>query len=221
VDYNERLKADGVIGYNAFEDKIVEINYDKSIMIIHDSIRNVSQSYWANDMKWRGSALYIECELSIGAKKFKELLIFDTGSKWALSLKKEFATKNQLYDVLPGVGSRRAKGVDGKTVKSKTYILPKLQIGELALTNVPMDLELPSDGAGLSNNILGNDVLKRFNTTLDYKNGQIYLQPNTLTLADYNKSFDEYLILIVITTAIGLCIIGILIYKKRKSKLIL
>jgi len=219
VDYNGGLQADGVIGYNAFEDKIVEINYDKSIMVIHDSIRDISQSYSVNDMKWRGSTLHIECKLSIGNKEFQELLIFDTGSKWAMSLKKEFATKNQLYNVLPRVGTRRAKGVDGKTVKSNTYTLPRLQLGGLSLTNVPMDLELPSDGAGLNYNILGNDVLKRFNVILDYKNGLIYLQPNSLIHAGYNKSFDETIILIVITTLIALCIIGILIYKNRKSKL--
>jgi hypothetical protein len=82
-----------------------------------------------------------------------------------------------------------------------------------------MDLELPSDGAGLTYNILGNDVLKRFNAILDYKNGLIYLQPNSLIHAAYNKSFDETFILIVITIIAGLCIIGILLYKKRKSKL--
>jgi len=219
VDYNGSLKADGVIGYNAFEDKIVEINYDKSIMVIHDSIRNVSPPYSENDMKWRGSTLYIECALIIGNKKFQELLIFDTGSKWALSMKKEFATKNQLYDVMPRVGTRRAKGVDGKTIKSNTYTLPHLQIGKHSLKNVPIDLELPSGAAGLNTNILGNDVLKRFNIILDYKQGRIYLQPNSLIHAEYNKSIDGDVVLVGIATLVGLSIIGLLIYKKRKSKM--
>lgn len=217
VDYNGNLHAGGVIGYNAFENKIVEINYDKSIMVIHDSMENVSKSYSVNDMKWKGSALNIECVLNTGSKKTKELFIFDTGSKWALSADKSFAAKNQLYDIMPKVGTRRAKGVDGKTIKSNTYTLPQLIIGGLSLTNVPIDLELPSDGEGLKQNILGNDVLKRFNVILDYKNGLIYLQPNSLTNSAYNKSFDESLILIGIAVLAGLIITGFIIYRIRKA----
>lgn len=217
VNYRGSLKADGVIGYNVFEDKIVEINYDKNIMVIHTSMDDVRKSYSVNEMIWRGSGLYIECALNINNKKCKGLFLFDTGSKWALSLTKDYATTNQLYDIMPKVGTRSASGVSGKPIKCNTVTLPRLIIGNLSLTNVPIDLELPSDAAGLDKNILGNDVLKRFNVILDYRNGLIYLQPDSLINAAYNKSFDENLIFIGIGIIAGLLITGFIIYRKRKT----
>ncbi|MEP7196518.1 MAG: pepsin/retropepsin-like aspartic protease family protein [Saprospiraceae bacterium] len=217
VDYNGGLKADGVIGYNAFEDKIVEINYDKSIIVIHNSNDNISKSYSVIDMIWRGSGLFIEGILNIKNKKHNGLFLFDTGSKFALSLTKDFATTNQLYDVMPKVGTRRGRGVNGKTIKSNTVNLPQLIIADLSLENVPIDLELQSDNEGLDKNILGNDVLKRFNVILDYKNGLIYLQTNSLASNAYSKSSDEYFILIALGILLGLSIIGFIIYRKRNA----
>lgn len=217
VNYNGGLRADGVIGYNVFENKIVEINYDKNILVVHTSMDDVGKSYSVNDMIWRGENLFIECILNINGKKHQGLFLFDTGSKWALSLTKSFATTNQLYGVMPKIGTRRGKGVNGKSIKSNTVTLPQLIIGNLSLTNVPIDLELPSDGEGLDKNILGNDVLKRFNVVLDYKNGFIYLRPNSLTNTAYNKSLDENLIFTGVGILLALSITGFIIYRKRKA----
>ena len=104
------------------EDKIVEIDYDKSIMVIHDSMEDVKARTMAVDMIWRGSAMFIEGQLRIKNKTCKGLFLFDTGSKWALSLNKTFASQNQLYGIMEKTGTRRAKGVDGKTIKSHTVI---------------------------------------------------------------------------------------------------
>jgi hypothetical protein len=217
INYHGTLKADGVLGYNAFEDKILEINYDKSIIVVHASMKDVSGSYSATDMIWRGSGLYIECILDTNNKKCKGLFLFDTGSKWSLSLTKDFATSNQLYGIMPKIGTRRAHGVSGESIKSDIVTLQRLIISNQSLTNVPIDLELPSGTAGLDKNILGNDILKRFNIILDYKNGLIYLQPNSLTNASYNTSFDENLIFIGATVLAGILLISIIIYRKRKA----
>jgi len=218
VDYNGGLKADGVIGYNAFENKVVEINYDQNIMIIHDSIDAETSSYSVVEMVWRGSGLYIDCVLKSNSEQYNGLFLFDTGSKWAISATKSFALKNNLYDKMPKIGTRRGKGVDGKSIKSNTVTLPQFLIGALSLDNVPLDLELPSDGGGLSYNILGNDVLKRFNVILDYQNGLIYLKSNSLTNAAYNESFDENIFFLVGGILIGLMAIGYILYRNRNAR---
>jgi hypothetical protein len=209
INYNGGLKADGVVGYNAFEGKVVEINYDKNIVVIHHR-RFDTGGYASTEMKWRGSAMFIEARIGIRNKKYKGLFLFDTGSKWALSLNKDYVAENDLLGILEKTGSRRAKGVDGKTIKSNTVILPTLYLAGLLLPNVPTDLELPEESEGrLAFNILGNDVLKRFNVLLDYKNGLVYLKPNSLQNAPYNKTLDEKDILLI--AAIVACI-GLLIF---------
>ncbi len=219
VDYHGGLKADAVIGFNAFEDKIIEINYDKSILVVHHSIDFESKWNSVHKMIWRGSATYIEGTLEVAGTLHKGLFLFDTGSKWALSLTKEFASANQLYGKLTKIGSRRARGVNGVSIKSNTVTLPRLMFGDLSLNDVPIDLELPSAKEGLGKNILGNDVLKRFNAILDYKNGLIYLQANSLTSSAYTKSFNITLFIIIAAViALAILVVGFMIYRKRKRR---
>jgi len=45
-----------------------------------------------------------------------------------------------------------------------------------------------SNPAGFSAHILGNEVLKRFNTVLDFKKDDIYFQKNTLIDLTYSDA---------------------------------
>jgi hypothetical protein len=218
INYYGRLKADGVLGYNAFEGKVVEINYDKNILVIHHKAFD-TRGYVSSEMKWRGSAMFVEGRIGTRNKTCNGLFLFDTGSKWALSLNKAFVVQNGLYGTMEKTGTRRAKGADGKTIKSNTVILPALYLAGLLLPNVPTDMELPEESEGsLEFNILGNDVLKRFNAILDYKNGFVYLKPNSLQNVSYNKTLDEKDLLLIAIIIICIGLIIFLLYKKAKQQ---
>lgn len=218
IDYRGGLKADGVLGYNAFEGKVIEINYDKDILVVHHDTYDTS-GYTSTEMKWRGSAMFIEGSILLRNKKHKGLFLFDTGSKWAFSVNSAFASENGLYSAMEKMGTRRAKGVDGKTIKSSTVKLPALYLAGLVLHDVPTDLEQPEQSEGsLAFNILGNDVLKRFNVILDYKQGVIYLKANSLQNAAYGKTLDEKDILIITGIAALIIVLALLSYRKVKQR---
>jgi hypothetical protein len=218
INYQGGLKADGVLGYNAFEGKVVEINYDKNILVIHHSAFD-TLGYRSTEMKWRGSAMFVEGTIEVRNKVHKGLFLFDTGSKWALSLNKAFAIENNLYEALEKMGTRRAKGADGKTIKSNKVILPSFQLAGLSLPAVPTDLELPKGSEGsLAFNIVGNDVLKRFNAILDYKNGLVYLKSNRLQAAPYTKTLDEQDLLLIVGLIVGVLLLTFFWYKKAKRQ---
>jgi hypothetical protein len=82
-----------VIGYNAFENKIIEINYDKNILVVHALMNEPGSKYRTVEMKWRGSTLFIEGDLKTKNKIYRGLFLFDTGSKFALSLTKGFSSR--------------------------------------------------------------------------------------------------------------------------------
>lgn len=196
IKYNDShgsFSADGIVGYNVFEDKIVEIDYDKKTMIVHHQADQFRLSgYVAVPMIWRGSAIFIEALLTVNGKKRKALVLFDTGSKFSLSLNKSYCSANRLYNQMEEIGSRRGIMSSGQKIKSTTVLLPELSIGGFKLTNVPTDLENPFKGEGLPFNIMGNDVLKRFNVILDFQTGTIYLKPNGLTTMPYYKPFNKW-----------------------------
>lgn len=202
IDYGGRLKADGVVGFNAFEDKVVEINYDLGIMVIHHNDSIGKEGYFETEAVWRQTRMNINAAVTVNGKPVNLLLLFDTGSKWAVSLSKETCRQLALYNQWETIGSQRGRTSDGRTIRSETVLLPKLMFGNLSLSNVPADLETESGDGGLVYNIVGNDVLKRFNVIIDYANGLIYLKPNSLTGVPYNRPFNKLWILVPVVAVL-------------------
>ena len=48
------------------------------------------------------------------------------------------------------------------------------------LFNIPMQLMTTANPARFKTHILGNEVIKRFNTILDFQNNYVYLKSNNL-----------------------------------------
>lgn len=196
IKYNDShgsLTADGILGYNAFENKLVEIDYDQQQMVIHHQEGQVDLSGYASlPMIYRGAAIFVEAVLVVNGKVVKALVLFDTGSKFSLSLTKGYCATHGLFDQMQEIGSRKGIMSSGQRIKSTTVLLPELRIGNFPLVEIPTDLENPSKGEGLPFNIAGNDALKRFNVVLDFQNGVIYVKPNGLTPLPYDKPFNQW-----------------------------
>ena len=121
---------------------------------------------------------------------------------------------------MPEIGSRRGYGANGKAVSNTTVLLPELRIGGHRLTQIPCDLEEPSNGAGLPFNIVGNEVLKRFNVILDFQTGMIYLKPNSLQNIPYDTPFSKwYLVWVgVAILLIVFCVVIAILRRKRLQR---
>ncbi len=221
INYNGLLRTDGIIGDNVFEDKIVEIDYDQKIIVVHSSLPTMTSEYSKNEMRYRTGQPFIELTLINGNKKFSSWFLFDTGSKFGLSINSSFAAKNNLYGTMESIGTRRGKGSDGVTIKSKTVLLPRLLVGNLEVSEIPIDIETVSSNGGLKYGIIGNDILKRFNTIIDYQNGKVYLRTNKLINEPYDKPFNfkktivfSILFLLIVILAITA------LFRRRKYELV-
>jgi hypothetical protein len=62
-----------------------------------------------------------------------------------------------------------------------------LFLGNVCLNDVPVQLLATSNPAQFKTHILGNEVLKRFNTILDFQENKVYLKPNLL----WNDPYTE------------------------------
>ena len=77
-------------------------------------------------------------------------------------------------------------GTTGNEVPVITSNLETLKIGRFDLKNIPVQVlgqNKPMNGVNI--HILGNEVLKRFNTILDFQKNVIYLKPNSLYDVEY------------------------------------
>lgn len=75
----------------------------------------------------------------------------------------------------------------GNEIPVLTIRLDVLKLGAFELKNIPIlqtAVKKPVDGVNI--HILGNDVLKRFNTVFDLQNNVVYMKPNSLYDLDYH-----------------------------------
>lgn len=212
----DKADGDGIIGYNAFDGRTIEINYDQKILIVHHQPVNIGEEYRGMELRFRNGLPFIKADLVNGKAKYTDYFEFDGGSNGSLWLNREFAAKHDLYNSLQKLGTTTSWGLGG-SIKNQTVLFPKILIGDYELADVPVHLELPSAQAHLQWGIFGMDVLKRFNVIIDFKKDSIYLKPNSLFNEPYNKPFDN-LLFIICVIASALLLIGFVVYQIRKSK---
>lgn len=179
----------GIIGYELLKDFIVEVDYQKKYVKLHDRDHFKHKSFRSAakmpleliaGKPYVNLALMTEAEDEVYTK-----LLLDSGSGDALWLfqNKEKGIKvseNSFADYL-------GLGLSGE-VTGRRARLPQLQLGDYILEEV--NVAYPDStslsylrGMNFRNGSLGSEILKRFKVVLDYDNKMMYLKKN--------KFFDE------------------------------
>lgn len=174
------VKIDGVIGYSILSQYIVHLNYDTQIITF----------YTPGKYKYpRGGTLLrpLFTALPIQRLKVKDRrtlsanFYFDTGAGLNFLISKKFAEDSALlkekrkpvYINVQGLGGTKRMGVT---------ISKKIQIGPYRFRRVPtniLDDEFNLLSYPFIGGLIGNDILRRFNVTLNYPDREIHLLPNT------------------------------------------
>ena len=80
------------------------------------------------------------------------------------------------------------KNGQGKEIPVITVNNEKLNLGMETLLDIPVQLLATGNPARFKTHILGNEVLKRFNTILDFQHNVVYLKANTLFNLPYHDA---------------------------------
>jgi hypothetical protein len=210
-DRNMTYREDGILGNGLFMDKILEINYDKLVIVVHDIMPPNLESYVKQDMIFEGVVPQLEATIiASNGKRSKFWFIFDTGDSGNAYISEDMAKTFDLYGNVDHIIS-----IPGRQIVE----LPGLEIGGLHFKNVPGLLSSRGKGAA-EFSVLGNELLKRFNVIVDNRNGNIYLKKNSLV----GLPFDNPRILIYGILAGGLFLLVVLIfgfrflYRRSKAK---
>ncbi|RZM09162.1 MAG: hypothetical protein EOO88_49195, partial [Pedobacter sp.] len=79
IDY-KGFSFEGVLGWTAFEERIVEIDYEKKLLIVHPQLPPLAREYTKLDMKMIAGIPYIKCKVVVGEKESEGWFDLDTGS---------------------------------------------------------------------------------------------------------------------------------------------
>lgn len=185
--------TDGRFGWDLFDGMVVELNYDLGVMVVHSQLPDFvkrDKSYEKLNIKYYDQLFFVETTIQEGSKKNKDWFLFDTGYQRTAMLD-EPLLKEQNFptDQMKVIKKVMMKGGQGNEIPVITANLESLALGKYKLKNIPA--QLLSESRLVSNrrmNILGNEILKRFNVFLDFQQNVVYLKPNKLFNDHYVES---------------------------------
>jgi hypothetical protein len=183
---NSGQYTDGKFGIDLFKDKVIEIDFDKSVIRLHTSLPKKVKKYDRVKLTFRDDMMFLKADCSIGDSTFSNTFLIHSGYAGAVLFDDKFAGDNKLSDRLQIVGEKILKDSYGNTVKTKQTVLPLLKIQNKSLINVPAGFFEGSIGRQKMS-IIGGDILKRFNMVIDAKREYIYLKANKLANTEYKK----------------------------------
>lgn len=179
-DRMEGFPSDGVTGYTLFGNYIVEVDYDRLVISLHESEIEVDSSWEWLSMTFKDNRIpWIEAVVNIsGDKEIPVSCYIDLASRDALELlmrdEMKFTLPEKLEDAYLG------RGLSGDIYGQKG-IISSLKLGSFYLRDVethfaPAEIRSKQENA---DGIIGNNTLRRFNVIFDYKRGKLYLKPNS------------------------------------------
>jgi Aspartyl protease len=185
-DENSGQHTDGKFGIDLFENKVIAIDFDKSIIEISTSLPVKAKTYEQLGLIFENDMMFLEADCEADKAVFKNKFLIHSGYAGDVLFDDKFANDNKLGDKLQIIGEKALKDSYGNILKTKKAILPVLKIGKVKLTNVPAGF---FEGAlGIQKmSIIGGDLLKRFNMIIDAERKYIYLKPGKLKDAGYTN----------------------------------
>jgi hypothetical protein len=180
-------KIDGIIGFSFFARYIVNIDYDSSRVFIY-SKGSYKYPKGGHLLKPTFAGLPIQTAHVMNARDVNGRFYFDTGAGLCLLLSSDFASDSGL--IVPGqkVFSTQAEGLGGKASMRLTTV-KEVKVGPYKFHRVPayvFDDDYNVTSYPNLGGLLGNDLFRRFNVTLNYEHREIYLVPNS----HYRDLFD-------------------------------
>ena len=180
-------KVDGIMGYSFFSRYIVNIDYD-SLRVFVYSKGSFKYPKGGHLLKPVFANLPIQPAHVINGRDVAGRFYFDTGAGLCVLLSSDFAADSNL--ILPGqkIYSTQAEGLGGKANMRLTTV-KEVKLGPYRFRKVPayiFDDDYNVTSYPNLGGLLGNDIMRRFNVTLNYEHKEIYLKPNS----HYRDLFD-------------------------------
>ena len=214
-------RADGIVGYPVFEGKVVEIDFDRMVMIVHDTLPAHAAGFAKTPMPFSGSLPAVESVLVNGEKRASGLFVLDTAGGGAMVVNQAFAAAHGLHGTMKNLGTSTSRGVGSAGIRNHLLLLPQLTLAGFTLPNVPINVELPSDGnEAPPGGVLCMEVLQRFNTILDFQRNEAYFKPNTSFNAPFKArlSGPPWSVILGIAVASVVSFAGLVLLRARRRR---
>ncbi len=172
-------KIDGIAGYSLLSRYIVKLNYEKKEMVFCSN-GVIKYPKGGTILKPHIVKLpYLPAEIK-DAQHRQLRYLFDMGAGLTILLSNDYVEDSAFLKSKRKKYLKQGEGLGGK-VDFYLTVTKELKVGKYKFRNVPVNIfdddynitSYPSSGG-----IIGNDIFRRFNCILNYKEKEIYLKPN-------------------------------------------
>jgi hypothetical protein len=184
---NSGFGTDGKFGPHLFKDKVIEIDFDKKRIVLHNSLPAKTKRYTKLRATFQQDNLFVEALCNTGGDTTRNRFLLHSGYSGSILFDDRFAADHKLSEKLKVIDTKEARDSYNNVVKIQTAILPGFTLGNTTLPNVPAGF---FDGAigRQKMSAIGTDLLKRFNIIIDAQRTFVYLQPNKSRKSPYYPS---------------------------------
>jgi hypothetical protein len=182
------VPVDGILGYPLFKRMVVTIDYDRSVLVLHDPAR-YKPGGAGLPLTFKENHPYVNGTLTLpGRKPAEGSFVLDTGSGLALTLAPGYVQKDHALESVPKTVQVRLGGVGGRSFQPIGRV-ERFQLGPYALERPVAVFSQAGPGRTSQPGSMGNiggDVLQRFRVTFDYPHARLYLAP----AASFTRPFE-------------------------------
>lgn len=173
------VKVDGIIGYAFLRRYLVRIDYDNMVISVYNpgAFKYPRGGHTLRPAIAGLPMLY--CNLS-EQRRYLARFYFDTGAGLCLLFSQDFVDDSTVFNGRKRRYPTMAEGLGGKKLMELTT-LKDFKLGPYKFRHVPtyiFDDEFNVTSYPFLGGLIGNDLLRRFNVTLNYPQSEIHLQPN-------------------------------------------
>lgn len=183
---NSGQQTDGKFGLELFENKTIEIDFDKKVLIVSNNLPAKAKTYEKLKLTFEDEMMFVEADATIGNNSLKNRYLIHSGYAGAILFDDQFVAQHKIGDQLTITAEKQLKDSFGNVLKTKKAIVPSFTIGNQKLNNVSVGFFEGALGRQKMS-IIGGDILKRFNIIIDAKREFIYLKANKLKNLAYSN----------------------------------
>ena len=180
-------KIDGIMGYSFFNKYIVKINFD-SLQIEVYSPGKISYPRGGTLLHPIFTSLPIQYMQVKDRIKIDYNFYFDTGAGLCFLLSEKFAADSAVFLKKRKPVLTQAEGMAGRS-QMRLTVMKEIKLGPYRFRKVPTYIYedvFNVTSYPFSGGLVGNELLRRFNLTINYGQREIHLLPNS----HFNEPFD-------------------------------
>lgn len=171
-------EMDGRFGWDIFDGKVVELNYERGVLVIHPRVPRQLKGYKRSKLIFIRSFPCVAATFIVEGKDYSGDFLLDTGTDQGVLIDSLWAAQNHFPNNLPVISTKIFQDPRGRSFTSRKVTVPAIRVNGFATTQVAALLLGDQNPVGFPVNYLGNGVLKHFDLIVDFQQDELYLRPN-------------------------------------------